>query len=640
MEKYLIKPKEVFLKNKRFDLMFKLLYLKYNFLYYSKTSFFEDLYNEHIRAFNNFIETHPSDGLPKDSKNEFLKRFDECFNDIKTHGFNKEKSVLYLGEGDELYDGSHRLAICTFLGIDAYATKKDIEEYYDYKFFNKRNIDPFYADYSVLEYVKFNPNSYVVNLHSATDPNKDSEVESILSQHGFVYFKKEINLTLNGYINIKKLSYGFDDEGMDSWIGNKSNDFAGAKEHAQKSMGEYPLRIFVFVCDDLEKVKLAKKQIRELHNIGNFSVHINDTREEAIELAQTYFNENSLFILNNRPYNLTTKNIDSYIKEVKSYAKQEGISLDTICGAGSTTLGVLGIRKCRDFDLLSCSDELLGIDNPDISSHDSELIYYPQNKTEMIMNPRFHFYYKGFKFITPTILCKMKKNRNENPKDVQDVILINNFMEGKSIKIQSTYLNTKNRLNLMIKKIRRFLSKIKKIIIKLKYLHTQRKRPEMVGDGIIRIGNNSKFEDGVKFEADGKEIVIGPNSYFERFSYIRLWGGWVNIGENFFIGPFSIIYGHGGVNIGDNVLIASHVVVIPANHTFSDINIPIVFQAETKRGITIEDNVWIGSGVTILDGVHIGKGSIIAAGSVVTKDVERMCVYGGIPAKLIKKRLK
>jgi acetyltransferase-like isoleucine patch superfamily enzyme len=99
-----------------------------------------------------------------------------------------------------------------------------------------------------------------------------------------------------------------------------------------------------------------------------------------------------------------------------------------------------------------------------------------------------------------------------------------------------------------------------------------------------------------------------------------------------------VLYGHGNLTIGDNVLIAGHCLIIPANHVFTDINIPISNQGETKKGIIIEDNVWIGSGCRILDGITIGTGAIIAAGAVVNKDVLPNTIVGGVPAKLIKNR--
>lgn len=61
-------------------------------------------------------------------------------------------------------------------------------------------------------------------------------------------------------------------------------------------------------------------------------------------------------------------------------------------------------------------------------------------------------------------------------------------------------------------------------------------------------------------------------------------------------------------------------------------------EAGTKGDITIDDDVWIGMGSIIMSGVHIGKGAVIAAGAVVTKDVEAYSIVGGVPAKMIKKR--
>ena len=55
-------------------------------------------------------------------------------------------------------------------------------------------------------------------------------------------------------------------------------------------------------------------------------------------------------------------------------------------------------------------------------------------------------------------------------------------------------------------------------------------------------------------------------------------------------------------------------------------------------GIVVDDDVWIGYGATILDGVHIGRGGVVAAGAVVTKDVEPYTIVGGVPAKPVKKR--
>jgi len=115
--------------------------------------------------------------------------------------------------------------------------------------------------------------------------------------------------------------------------------------------------------------------------------------------------------------------------------------------------------------------------------------------------------------------------------------------------------------------------------------------------------------------------------------------GDIQIGENCSVNPFTILYGLGGLKIGNNVRIAAHSVIVPANHNFSNVEIPIYKQGSTCLGVEIQDDVWIGSNCTILDGVVIGKGSVIAAGSVVTKSVEPYSIVAGVPAKLIRKRV-
>jgi len=116
----------------------------------------------------------------------------------------------------------------------------------------------------------------------------------------------------------------------------------------------------------------------------------------------------------------------------------------------------------------------------------------------------------------------------------------------------------------------------------------------------------------------------------------------ISVGRFVFIGPYAwIIY---PTVIGDLSMIAPHVQVIGNDHGFSEVGIPILAakpRLDSKSIVTIiESEVWIGQRSTILHGVNIGRGSIIAACSVVTKDVEPYTIVGGNPAKPIRKRFK
>lgn len=115
----------------------------------------------------------------------------------------------------------------------------------------------------------------------------------------------------------------------------------------------------------------------------------------------------------------------------------------------------------------------------------------------------------------------------------------------------------------------------------------------------------------------------------------------VYLGSNVQIGNYCQINEHVkliNVCIGDYVLIAPGVTIIGVDHEQKDINIPIALQGEIRKRIVIEDDVWIGTNAIILKGVHIKHGAIIGAGAVVVKNCEEYCIYGGVPAKLLKSR--
>jgi len=177
--------------------------------------------------------------------------------------------------------------------------------------------------------------------------------------------------------------------------------------------------------------------------------------------------------------------------------------------------------------------------------------------------------------------------------------------------------------------------------------------------GLIFASNGSKIKFSHKLKC-GRNLVMG------RFSMINaLCKSGVKIGDNFMLGEYAIIectgvlsdmgegliignnvaINHycflgvrGYIEIGDNVIFGPRVSVFSENHNYSNLELPIKQQGVTRKNTKICDDVWIGSHSSIMAGVTLGKGSIIASGSVVTKDVPAMTVVGGIPAKVIKRR--
>lgn len=107
----------------------------------------------------------------------------------------------------------------------------------------------------------------------------------------------------------------------------------------------------------------------------------------------------------------------------------------------------------------------------------------------------------------------------------------------------------------------------------------------------------------------------------------------ITVGRDVFINACCHFQDHGGVTIGDGCQIGHNVVFATLNHGLS----PEDRQNTYPAPIVLGRNVWVGSNATILQGVTIGDNAVIAAGAVVTKDVEPATIVGGVPAKVIRR---
>jgi acetyltransferase-like isoleucine patch superfamily enzyme len=126
--------------------------------------------------------------------------------------------------------------------------------------------------------------------------------------------------------------------------------------------------------------------------------------------------------------------------------------------------------------------------------------------------------------------------------------------------------------------------------------------------------------------------VIDSGCWFEDGVVLDGFGGSINLGRTVFLGPHSVIYGHGGVTIGDDCLIAMHCRILSSNHTIPPIGTVIRTQPDILLPTKIGRDVWLGAGVSVLGGVTIGDGAVIGAGAVVTKDIPPGAIAHGIPA--------
>lgn len=122
-----------------------------------------------------------------------------------------------------------------------------------------------------------------------------------------------------------------------------------------------------------------------------------------------------------------------------------------------------------------------------------------------------------------------------------------------------------------------------------------------------------------------KSTIIFPPFYTN-------FGRFIHIGKNAFINHACSFLDMGGIYIDDEVLIGPKVNLITENHPLD----PEDRKALIAKPITLKRRAWIGAGSTILPGVTVGQNAVVAAGSVVSKDVPDNVVVGGVPAKFIK----
>ena len=152
--------------------------------------------------------------------------------------------------------------------------------------------------------------------------------------------------------------------------------------------------------------------------------------------------------------------------------------------------------------------------------------------------------------------------------------------------------------------------------------------------------------EGVRIVAP-QRLSAGGEVYLDHGAYLhcgdQAWcegAGGISIGRGSYVGPYCVLFGMGGLEIGEQVMIAPGAVVSTVQHPYDDTSRPMYEQPRVYEKIVIEDDVYIGSNAVVTPGVRIGRGAVIGAGAVVTHDVPAWAVAVGVPAKLVASRLQ
>lgn len=421
----------------RFDLAFKLFYLE---LKEKNLELAIEVYAQDIKAqtLGEFCEYGNND---KNSFEKYIQEFDIIFEAIKKNGFDKNTTIIPISRDKTIYNGAHRVASAIYLDKKIDCVKLDLNPYIiDYQYFYERSVPLDILDMVANKFIEYADDVYLAFLWPSGIGHK-KEAEAKFSN---IVYKKEITLSAKGGLNLLIELY----KHMD-WAGNKENGYVGINQKLLECFPNFnSITVLAFQADSLEKVREIKDKVRNIYNIGFSSIHITDTKEEAVRISQLIFNENGVHFLNHAlPYKYLS--IHNELDEFKNFLLFQNINLGDVIIDSSTILALYGIRKNNDLDYLSYYPIVNEIQ---FDTNDRELSFHTKNKVDLLYNQKYFFQYKGFKFISFNELYIMKSNRNKE-RDIHDCKSMDVFI--KDNKIKNFIANFKQKLYYMKIKIRK-----------------------------------------------------------------------------------------------------------------------------------------------------------------------------------------
>jgi len=275
------------------------------------------------------------------------------------------------------------------------------------------------ANHRAISFCSKNLDSFIYVLLPLSGSRKN-EIKNILLKAGPLKFTTKFKLNKNGQKNLLEEFYG----------GHPSDGHHRAyfPDKCLDENGFCEIEVCVVTSDSKETIHKVKKEVRQTIGIHHV-IHSTDDQKETIEMAKLMFNNNSIDFLNKR-ISRKFSNFTELLKCYKNWLEKNKVKQDFFCIDGSGTLAAYGLRDCQDLDFLHHSYENLVANIPYeyVGSHNGEMVYHTKTKSEIIFWEDNYFYYKGLKFVALNVLRDMKQKRQEVPKDINDLILINNIL--------------------------------------------------------------------------------------------------------------------------------------------------------------------------------------------------------------------
>jgi len=429
------------LTSDRLDLAFKLLYIDLKDV---STNYANALYREHLSAMNLgcFIEPGNKD---KNSLKKYQEEFFSIYESIKNSGFNIESSIVPLSNSGSILNGSHRVASAISLKSEVGCIHLNLPtDIYNYKLFKNRAIPKSMLKHAVNKYIEYAENVYIAFVWPSAQ-GFDDELDELIQN---VIYKESIYLTKNGAHNLLSQIYK-----GETWLGKQENNYNGVIGKLSACFKyDKPVRVFAFNAKNFDEVLKLKESVREIFKLGKHSIHITDTKEEAVAISNMVFNDNGVHFLNYAKPNKYT-DAQSKIEKFKTFVSDNKLNIEDFTLDSGMVLSVYGLRESSDIDYFS-SNEVAENINEAIDNHDGELVYHKKEKVELIYNPELYFIYQGVKFVAFDQVYKMKLNRAEQ-KDINDCRMMesminNNFIDIYRLRLNQKFVYTKIKLKIYL----------------------------------------------------------------------------------------------------------------------------------------------------------------------------------------------
>lgn len=403
----------------RIDIMAKWAYIDCHVNNVDKSNAIE-MYTAHLDAFSygSFIE--PGNERKK-SIERYLKIFDELIEDILYNGFDEKKSIIPVGKNGEILDGSHRVAIAAYFNMEVTVIRfPKIERNFGTDFFRKNLLNSNYLNTMVTQYLAIKENCYFACLWPISyNLTKLNTIKEIISNYGKIIHIQEIELNYNGLKNFMSQIYKHQ-----SWVGTYENNFSGVNSKAKACfLKSKPMRTIVFHAKCLEDVLEIKKQIRDLYQLQNHSIHISDNDEESRQMAQLLYNKNSLHHLNyGKP--CSHLEIQRQINVIKKMIKNEEIDDKNLIIGKDGSMAIYGIDEFKEITEINIGNRTVSYEELTTNIQDKVYCNHPTNA--VCFSSHNYFIYDGIKFIALSKIIENKNIKREEEK------LIKHFIKKQS----------------------------------------------------------------------------------------------------------------------------------------------------------------------------------------------------------------